>query len=79
LDDLMKRLHSSIPFFSPRYQAHMNWDTVLPGSLGYMAAILYNQNNVATEASPVTSKLEKEVGEQLCKCWALISKKAGAI
>jgi glutamate/tyrosine decarboxylase-like PLP-dependent enzyme len=63
---LMEQLRSSEPFFSPRYQGHMNWDTVLPGNLGYLAAMLYNQNNVATEASPVTSKLEHEVGAQLC-------------
>jgi vitellogenic carboxypeptidase-like protein len=67
LDELMIRLHKSVPFFSPRYQAHMNWDTVLPGSLGYMAAILYNQNNVATEGGPATSSLEMEVGKQLCE------------
>ena len=67
LAELMERLHGSIPFFSPRYQAHMNWDTVLPGSLGYMAAILYNQNNVATEGGPATSRLEMEVGQQLCE------------
>jgi carboxypeptidase C (cathepsin A)/glutamate/tyrosine decarboxylase-like PLP-dependent enzyme len=63
---LMEQLRSSEPFFSPRYQGHMNWDTVLPGNLGYVAAMLYNQNNVATEASPVTSALELEVGAQLC-------------
>ena len=67
LAELMKKLHGSIPFFSPKYQAHMNWDTVLPGSLGYMAAILYNQNNVATEGGPATSRLEMEVGQQLCE------------
>jgi vitellogenic carboxypeptidase-like protein len=66
LVELFGRLNLSVPFFSPRYQAHMNWDTVLPGSLGYIAAILYNQNNVATEGGPATSALEKEVGEDLC-------------
>lgn len=64
--ELSEKLRSSVPFFSQRYQAHMNWDTLMAGSLGYLTAILYNQNNVATEASPVTSVLEKEVGQQLC-------------
>lgn len=32
-----------------------------------MAAMMYNQNNVATEASPVTTDLEKQVGDQLCR------------
>ena len=65
--DLSLKLHNSVPFFSPRYQAHMNWDTVMPGNLGYMTAMMYNQNNVATEGGPETCKLEKEVGQQLCR------------
>lgn len=65
--DLMQRLHGSVPFFSQRYQAHMNWDTALPANVGYMTAMLYNQNNVATEGGPATSLLEKEVGQQLCQ------------
>lgn len=67
LDQLLTELSSSVPFFSTHYQAHMNWDTVLPGLVGYFAAMLYNQNNVATEASPVTSRLEYIVGQDLCK------------
>lgn len=66
-ETLCQKLQDSVPFFSQRYQGHMNWDTVMAGSLGYMAAILYNQNNVATEASPVTSQLEQEAGRQLCE------------
>jgi vitellogenic carboxypeptidase-like protein len=64
--DLSMRLTKSVPLFSQRYQAHMLWDTVIPGNVGYITAMLYNQNNVATEASPVTSELEYEVGQQLC-------------
>lgn len=64
---LSNRLKESVPFFSQKYQGHMCADTLMAGSLGYMTAILYNQNNVATEASPVTSLLEQEVGEQLCE------------
>ena len=63
---LRERLTYSVPFFTPRYQAHMDWDLVLPGTVGYITAMLYNQNNVATEASPVTSQLELEVGNDLC-------------
>jgi glutamate/tyrosine decarboxylase-like PLP-dependent enzyme len=59
-------LEESVPFFSYRYQAHMLWDTTLPALLGYFAAMLYNQNNVAAEASPVTTWFEKEVGTDLC-------------
>lgn len=64
---LLKALSGSVPFFSYRYQAHMNWDLTMPGMLGYFAAMLYNQNNVALEASPVTAQLEQEVGKDLCK------------
>ena len=38
----------------------------MPANLGYMAAMLYNQNNCASESSPVTSKYEMEVGKDLC-------------
>jgi glutamate/tyrosine decarboxylase-like PLP-dependent enzyme len=64
---LLKELKGSVPFFSYRYQAHMNWDLTIPGMLGYFASMLYNQNNVALEASPVTSRLEAVVGDDLCK------------
>jgi glutamate/tyrosine decarboxylase-like PLP-dependent enzyme len=65
--DLLNSLQGSVPFFSHRYQAHMNWELTMPGLLGYFAAMLYNQNNVALEASPVTSQLEAAVGDDLCK------------
>ncbi|KAF8708462.1 Pyridoxal-dependent decarboxylase conserved domain, partial [Rhizoctonia solani] len=57
----------SIPFWSPRYNAHMNGDTSLPGLLGYLAAALFNPNNVCTESSPLTSVIERDVGLQLCQ------------
>ncbi|MDQ1260878.1 MAG: hypothetical protein QG575_59 [Euryarchaeota archaeon] len=66
-NELLKDLKKSVPFFSYRYQAHMNWDLTIPGMLGYFSAMLYNQNNVAAEASPVTSYLELLVGDDLCK------------
>jgi glutamate/tyrosine decarboxylase-like PLP-dependent enzyme len=64
---LLNQLKQSVPFFSYRYQAHMNWDLTMPALLGYFAAMLYNQNNVVLEASPVTSVLEQAVGNDLCK------------
>jgi glutamate/tyrosine decarboxylase-like PLP-dependent enzyme len=65
LDDLLGALHGSIPLSSYRNQSHMYWDITLPGAIGYFAAMLYNQNNVAAEASPVTTLLEIEVGKDL--------------
>src|ERR1043165_10072294 len=38
---LLSFLKKSVPFFSGRYQGHMNWDTTLPSELGYFAAMLY--------------------------------------
>jgi glutamate/tyrosine decarboxylase-like PLP-dependent enzyme len=64
---LLKALRGSTPFWSPRWQSHMNWDLTLPGIAGYVAAMLYNPNNVAAEASPVTTLLEMQVGDDLCK------------
>jgi len=56
---------TSVPWFSPRYLGHMNADTLMAANLGYMLALLYNQNNVAYEGSPGTTGLELEVGKQL--------------
>jgi glutamate/tyrosine decarboxylase-like PLP-dependent enzyme len=64
---LIKQLKQSGTFFSMRTIGHMLWDTTLPGILGYFAALMYNQNNVAAEASPVTTLLEMHVGNELCK------------
>lgn len=35
--------------------------------LGYFMTMLYNPNNVALEASPMTTLVELRVGEQLCE------------
>ncbi|KJZ17568.1 hypothetical protein TW80_17000 [Loktanella sp. S4079] len=67
LDDLLGALHGSIPLSSYRNQSHMYWDITMPGAIGYFAAMLYNQNNVAAEASPVTTLLEIEVGKDLAR------------
>ncbi|KAJ4361497.1 hypothetical protein N0V95_001834 [Ascochyta clinopodiicola] len=57
----------SIPFWSPRYQAHMCTDLSMPAVLGYFTTMLYNPNNVAFEASPFTTLIEMEVGKQLTR------------
>ncbi|TEA15040.1 Aspartate 1-decarboxylase [Colletotrichum sidae] len=57
---------SSIPFWSPRYEAHMCTDLSMASMLGYFMTMLYNPNNVALEASPLSTVAEIEVGEQLC-------------
>ena len=64
---LLDKLQLSAPFASLRYHGHMLWDQALPATVGLIAGLLYNQNNVAAEASPVTTRLEIEVGEDLCR------------
>jgi tyrosine decarboxylase len=68
LSTLSTRLQKgSNPWFSPRYLGHMNADLLLPGVIGYMAAILYNSNNVVYEGGPATTEMELEVGLQLAR------------
>ncbi|KIJ42392.1 hypothetical protein M422DRAFT_48239 [Sphaerobolus stellatus SS14] len=60
----------SIPFYSPRYMGHMTCfkhrETSMPAITGLFATVLYNPNNVAFEASPITTSLEIKVGKQFC-------------
>ena len=63
---ITSELRGSIPLASHRNQSHMYWDITLPGAVGYFAGMLYNQNNVAAEASPVTTALEIRAARELC-------------
>jgi hypothetical protein len=63
---LLAALKKSVPFFSMRYQGHMDWDLTIPGIVGYFAAMLYNPNNVAFEGSTATTILEMRVAEDIC-------------
>jgi len=66
LYELSSRLKAtSMPWFSARYLGHMNSDTLMVANLAYMAAMLYNPNNVAYEASTATTPMEIEVGKDL--------------
>jgi len=60
LMELLSRLKADYPFQSPRYAAHMVAEQALPAIAGYFAAMLYNPNNVSSDAAPVTVKLELE-------------------
>lgn len=78
LMELLGALKRDIPFFSGRYKGHMVSEQTIAAQIGYFAAMLYNPNNVAAEASPVTTRLELEAGAQLAamigydpaRCWA---------
>ncbi len=67
LSELKLRLRGSAPFHSPYYIAHMASDVLTPGLLGFVAGLLYNQNNIAKEKSPSTTPLELEVASQLSR------------
>ncbi|KAH9983311.1 pyridoxal phosphate-dependent transferase [Russula compacta] len=56
----------SVPFYSPRYMAHMVNDVSMPATLGYLMGLMYNPNNISPEAGPLTHILEYDVGQQLC-------------
>jgi len=64
---LLSELKRGVPFFSGRYKGHMAFEQTIAAQVGYFAAMLYNPNNVAIEASPVTTRLELEVGTQLAR------------
>ncbi|WP_300035334.1 pyridoxal-dependent decarboxylase [uncultured Roseobacter sp.] len=60
-------LKGSVPMSSYRNQSHMYWDTTLPSVVGYFSTMLYNQNNCTPEASPITTALEMEAGDDMCR------------
>lgn len=64
---LLGELKAGVPFFSPRYIGHMSSDLTMASLIGYFATMLYNPNNVAAEASPVTTRMELEVADQLAR------------
>ncbi|KAL4924073.1 uncharacterized protein BDV17DRAFT_295795 [Aspergillus undulatus] len=65
----------SVPFWSPRYQAHMCTDVSMVALIGYFMTMLYNPNNVAIEASPFSTAAEILVGEQLCELFGFNTQK----
>lgn len=67
LFSLISELKLDVPVFSPRYMAHMISETTLPALVAYFATLLYNPNNVTSEASPVTIRFELEVGKQFAR------------
>ena len=73
---LISDLKLDVPVFSPRYMAHMLSETTLPSLVAYYATLLYNPNNVTSEASPVTIGYELEVGDQFARLFGFPVEKA---
>lgn len=63
--EMTAELRRNFPFYSPRYVAHQLSDVTLPWTLGYVAALFYNANNVTPEAAPVTVDWEIEACSQV--------------
>ena len=62
---ILHRLEASIPWWSPRYMAHMNTDVLLPAVIGYFATMIDNPNNVVVESSPPSSRMEVEAIDEM--------------
>lgn len=67
LQELLALLKGDFPFYSPRYAAHMLSEQTLPSIAGYFAGMVYNPNNVTSEAAPVTVRLELEVSRMIAR------------
>ncbi len=65
--EMIAQLRRNFPFYSPRYLGHMLSDVSMPSMLGYFAGMLYNPNNVTTEAAPVTVEWELEACNSLMR------------
>jgi glutamate/tyrosine decarboxylase-like PLP-dependent enzyme len=67
LIELLGKLKHDVPFQSPRYAGHMIAEQSLPAIAGYLAAMLYNPNNVSPDAAPVTVRLELEAAQMIAR------------
>ena len=69
--ELFRREMGRIFDNSPRYLGHMLTDLLMPGLLGYMAGLLYNQNNITEEAGTITVQFEAEAVQLLARMLCL--------
>lgn len=67
LHTLMSELKHGVPAFSQRYKGHMLGEQTLAGQLGYFAGMLHNPNNISSEVSQSTTKLELQVTHDLAR------------
>lgn len=70
--EMLDTLRRNFPFYSPRYMGHMLSDVSMPSMLGYFAGMLYNANNVSTEAAPVTVDLELDACDHLIRMFGFL-------
>lgn len=67
VNEFLAQMRRNFPFYNPRYIGHMLSDTTIPSMLGYLGGMLYNPNNVTTEAAPVTTEWEIESCNDIAK------------
>lgn len=67
VNEFLAQMRRNFPFYNPRYLGHMLSDTTIPSMLGYFGGMLYNPNNVTTEAAPVTTEWEIETCNEVAK------------
>lgn len=67
LYEVSKQLSKELPLASGRYVAHMLSERSLPGILGQFIGVLYNANNVTTEASRASLDIEREAISSLAR------------
>ncbi|KAL9642516.1 hypothetical protein ABK040_011083 [Willaertia magna] len=64
-NSLISKLKDEIPFFSPRYIAHMTSEISIPAITGYIIGLLYNPNMVSFEASRASKVIEDEAIKEI--------------
>jgi len=67
LFSILADLKRGVPLHSPRHLGHMVSDQLMAAQIGYIAALLYNQNNVTGEVSPVTTACEFDYIDSLAE------------
>ena len=65
--ELVERLRNNYPFFHPRYAGQMLKPPHPVAMIGYVATMLINPNNHASDGGPATAQMEKEVVAQLAQ------------
>ncbi|MGW4330982.1 pyridoxal phosphate-dependent decarboxylase family protein [Nocardia sp. NPDC004573] len=70
-DELSERLRDSTPFFHPRYAGQMTRAPHPAAVVGYVTAMLLNQNNHDFAGGPATTQMEHEVVRDLAEMFAL--------
>jgi len=67
LFSILEDLKRGVPLHSPRHLGDMVSDQFLAAQIGYIAALLYNQNNVTGRVSPVTTRCEFDYIDSLAE------------